>query len=324
MMKAIVSEQYGNPGIMKLKEVEKPLPKPNEVLIKIHNTSLNAADWRFLRGAPYFMRLMFGVFKPKIKILGADIAGEIVDIGMEISQFKIGDRVFGDIMSDGFGGLAEYATAKEKHLCRIPDGYSFEQVVAIPLAGITALQGLRDVGNIKSGQKVLIYGASGGVGTYAVQLAKYFGADVTAVCSTGKVEMVKSLGADHVIDYKKEDFTKPGRKYDLIFAVNGDNSLKTYKKVMNDRARYVMAGGSNKQIFEAVFFGKLKSRKNGMSFAHVSAHFQKDDLEFLKGLLENGFLKVVVDKKYPLEQSREAMEYLYEGHAKGKIIISVC
>ena len=321
-MKAIVIDKYGGPEVMKLREIEKPVPKPNEVLIKVRNTSLNAADWHFMRGTPYFMRLMFGVFHPKIRILGADIAGEVVDIGAEVKGFKIGDEVFGDIANYHLGGLAEYVTTSEEYIYKKPGNLSFEEAAAVPLAAITALQGLRDKGQLKKGEKVLIHGASGGVGTYAIQIAKYFGAEVTAVCSTGKVNLVKELGADQVIDYKTEDFTQVEEKFDLIFAINGNHSLRTYKKVMKEQGRYIMAGGTNKQIFQAVLLGKLYSRKR-KKFGHVDARCNPEDLKFIKDLIDNNKLKPVIDRKYPLEKSREAMEYLYDGHAKGKIVITV-
>ena len=245
-MKAIVYTHYGPPEVLKLEDVQKPVPQDDEVLVKVHAASANAADWHLMRGQPFLMRLMgFGLLKPKNTILGSDIAGRVEAVGRNVKQFQPGDEVFGNIQ----GGFAEYVCAREDALVLKPANISFEEAAAVPLAALTALHGIRDKGQIKPGQKVLINGASGGVGTFAVQIAKYFWAEVTAVCSTEKMEMARSIGADHVIDYTQEDFTKSGWHYDLILGVNGFRSIFDYKRALSPRGIYVMAGGNTAQLF---------------------------------------------------------------------------
>src|SRR6266571_7120401 len=239
-MKAIVYHTYGSPDVLKLKEVAKPTPKDDEVLIKVYAAAANAGDWHLLRGVPFLVRLVSGVLKPKNTILGADIAGRVEAVGRNVTQFQPDDEVFGDLSGCGFGGFAEYVCARENALALKPANLSFEEAAAVPSAGVTALQGLREKGQIQPGQKVLINGASGGVGTFAVQLAKSFGAEVTGVCSTRNVDMVRSLGADQVIDYTQADFTKNGQRYDFIFAVNGYHSIFDYKRALSPKGVYVM------------------------------------------------------------------------------------
>ena len=322
-MKAIVFEKYGPPDVLQLKEIEKPAPKEGEVLVKIHATSLNAYDWHLMRADPFLVRLMGGgLLKPKTTIPGADIAGRVEAVGKGVSQFKPDDAVFGG-SANGSGGLAEYAATPERGLVLKPANLSFEQAAAVPMAGITALQGLRDVGQIQPGQKVLINGASGGVGTFAVQLAKYFGAEVTAVCSTGNVEMVRTLGANHVIDYKREDFTRSGKQYDLILAVNGYHPLSAYKRALAPKGLYAMAGGTNAQIFQAMLLGPLMSNKGGKKMAGVSAKRSQKDLLLLKELLEAGKLVPVIDRCFPFREAIDAMRYIDAGHAKGKVVVTV-
>ena len=259
-MKAIVYRKYGSPDVLRLENVDKPVPKDDEVLVRVQATSLNAYDWHLLRAKPFLVRLMGGgLFKPKNTIPGADIAGRVEAIGRSVKQFKPGDEVFGDIAMSGSGGCAEYASAPESRLAPKPAKLSFEQAAAVPMAAVTALQGLRNIGGIQPGQKVLIHGAAGGVGTFAVQLAKAFGAEVTAVCRTDKMDMVRSLGADQVIDYTREDFTRSGRRYDLILGVNGYHPLSAYKRALTPKGRYVMAGGSTAQIFQAMLLGPWMS-----------------------------------------------------------------
>src|SRR5688572_6664592 len=224
-MKAIVYTQYGPPDVLQLKEIEKPTPKDNEVLVKICAASVNAYDWHYMRADPFLVRLMGGLFRPRNPRLGADIAGRVEAVGSNVTQFRPGDEVYGDLAASGNGAFAEYAAVPEHALVLKPANLSFEQAAAVPMAAVTALQGLRDAGKLQPGQKVLINGASGGVGTFAVQIAKYFGAEVTAVCSTRNIDLVRSLGADHVIDYKRDDFTQNGQRYDLILAVNGYHPL---------------------------------------------------------------------------------------------------
>jgi NADPH:quinone reductase-like Zn-dependent oxidoreductase len=307
-MKAIVYTKYGPPDVLQLKEVEKPAPKDDEVLIKVHAASLNAYDWHALTADIFLVRLMgFGLLKPKNKILGADIAGRVEAVGGNVTQFQPGDDVFGDI---GRGGFAEYACSRENRLVSKPANLSFEEAAAVPMAALTALQGLRDKGRIQPGQKVLINGASGGVGTFAVQIAKSFGAEVTAVCSTGKMDLARSIGADQVIDYTKEDFTKNGQHYDLIFAANGYHPILDYRRALSPKGIYVVAGGTIAQMFQA------------MTLGGVSAKVNQKDLVFIKELLEAGKVRPVIDRRYLLSEVPEALRYLGEGHARGKVVIS--
>ncbi len=323
-MKAIIYYKYGGPEVLELKEVEKPTPKDNEVLVKIHAASVNAADWRLLRADPFLARFYTGLFRPtKFQTLGADISGKVEAVGKNVVQFRPGDEVFGDVFASGFGGFAEYKCAPEDELVLKPKNVSFEEAAAVPLAGMTALHGLRDNGKIQSGQKVLIQGASGGVGTYAVQIAKYFGAEVTAVCSTGKVDMVRSLGADHVIDYTVEDFTRSGRQYDLIVAVNGFRSIFDYKRALSPIGIYVMAGGKTAQLFQALLLGPWISMAGKKKMGALTSTPNQKDLLFLKTLLESGKIKPIIEKRYTLKDVPEAIRYLEQGHAAGKIVITI-
>ncbi|TGN09684.1 NAD(P)-dependent alcohol dehydrogenase [Leptospira ilyithenensis] len=323
-MKAIVYSKYGSPDVLEFKEVEKPTPKANEVLIKIHAASVNAADWRLLRADPFLARLHTGLFKPtKFPILGSDIAGQVEAVGKDVVQFQPGDEVFGDVFKSGLGGFAEYKSACEDELVLKPTNISFEEAAAVPLAGLTALHGLRDKGLIKPGQKVLIGGASGGVGTFAVQIAKYFGAEVTAVCSTAKMDMARSIGADHVIDYTQEDFTKGEKRYDLILAVNGFRSIFDYKRALDVGGIYVMAGGDTAQLFQALLLGPWISLFGNKKMGALTSTPNQKDLLFLKMLLEEGKIKPVIDRRYSLNEVPEALRYLEKGHAGGKVIISI-
>jgi NADPH:quinone reductase-like Zn-dependent oxidoreductase len=287
-MKAIICPRYGPPDVLQLREVEKPVPQEDEVLIQIHAASLNSRDLRMLRANPFFMRLMpGGFFRPKNKILGADAAGRVEAIGRYVKLFKPGDEIFGYLPSaTGRGTFAEYVCAKEFLIALKPANLTFEQAAAVPLAAMTALQGLRDNGNIQPGQKVLINGASGGVGTFAVQIAKAFGAEVTAVCSTRNLEMVRSLGADHVIDYKKEDFTQNGQKYDLILAVNGFHPISNYLRSLKPEGTYVVAGGSMVQLIQAASKGKQTSKTGGQKIYVLSLEQNQNDLILIKEFLE--------------------------------------
>ena len=319
-MKAIVYYKYGSPDVLKLQEVETPAPKDDEVLVKIHAASVNAYDWHFLTADIFLIRLMGGgLLRPKNNRLGADIAGRIEAVGGNIRQFKPGDEVFGTI-KDGF---AEYACAHENILALKPLNLSFEEAAAVPMAGVTALQGLRDTGQIQPGQKVLIQGASGGVGTFAVQIARVFGAEVTAVCSTRNVDQVRSLGADHIIDYTKEDFTRNGLQYDLILAVNGYHPISAYQRALTPRGIYVVAGGKPAQLFQGMLLGPRLSKTGGKKISFLSAKVSKKDLVFLKELLETGKIIPVIDRSYPLSEAAEALRYLGTGHAKGKVVITM-
>ena len=322
-MKAVVYTKYGSPDVLQLKEVEKPTPKDNEVLIRIHAASANAADWHLLRGDPFLLRLGYGLLKPNNTILGADIAGRVEAVGNNVTQFQPGDEVFGDISGCGLGGFAEYVSVPEHAVISKPASMTFEEAAAVPMAAVTALQGLRDKGQIQPGQKVLIHGASGGVGTFAVQIAKAFRAEVTAVCSTRKVDLVRSIGADHVIDYTHEDFTKNGQRYDLILAANGNRSMFEYKRALAPKGRYVVTGGSMAQLFQAMLLGPLLSTAGRQNMGNVLARPNQKDLACMKELLEAGKVIPVIDRCYPLSETAEAIRYLEAGHARGKVVITV-
>jgi NADPH:quinone reductase-like Zn-dependent oxidoreductase len=323
-MKAMVYTRYGSPDVLELKEVKKPFPGDNQVLVKVHASSVNAFDWHVLRGRPAFLRLMgFGIRRPKYQILGADIAGQVEAIGKNVKWFKPGDYVFGDVSGSGIGGFAEYVCAGQNALAAKPENMTFEQAAALPLAAVTALQGLRDKGRIKSGQKVVINGASGGVGTFAVQIAKAFEAEVTGVCSTGKMDMVRELGADHVIDYTKEDFTRNGRQYDLIYAVNGYNSILAYKRALNNNGTYVLAGGEMAQMYQAMLLRPLFTLGGNKKVVNYVAQPNQKDLEFIAALFEEGKVNPVIDRRYPLSEVPDAIRHLEEGHARGKTVILI-
>ncbi len=320
-MKAVAYTKYGSPDVLQLKDVEKPAPKEDEVLLKIYAASLNAYDWHYLTADIFLIRLAGGgLLKPKDPRLGADVAGRVEAVGGNVKQLRPGDEAFGDV---GKGGFAEYVSVPERLLARKPANLSFEQAAAVPMAAITALQGLRDAGRIQPGQKVLINGASGGVGTFAVQIAKSFGAEVTAVCSTDKVDLARSLGADHVIDYTKEDFTKDGQRYDLILAANGYHPIAAYQRALTPKGVYVMAGGSTAQIFQALLMGRWMSEKGGRKMGAVTARLNQQDFMILTELLEAGKVIPVIDRCYPLDEVPDAMRYLGEGHARGKIVITM-
>ncbi|APV43616.1 NADPH:quinone reductase [Dehalogenimonas formicexedens] len=323
-MKAIISTKYGPPEGLEFTDVAKPLPKDDEVLIKVHAASINAYDWHLLTADFFLVRLMGGgFFRPKNPRPGEDVAGTIESVGKNVQQFKPGDEVFGDLCECGSGGFAEYVCAKEGALVLKPANINFEQAAATPMAAVTALHGLRDSGCIQAGQKVLINGASGGVGTFAVQIAKSFGAEVTAVCSTRNVEQARKLGADHVIDYTKEDFTRSGQTYDLIFAANGNGPVSAYKRALTPEGIFVVVGGSLSQIMRAMILGKFMSRKTGKKITALTSRPKQRDLAFIKGLLENRNVFPVIDRRYPLNKIGEALRYLGEGHARGKIVITM-
>jgi NADPH:quinone reductase-like Zn-dependent oxidoreductase len=277
-MKAIVYREYGPPDVLNLEEVQKPTPKDDEVLVKVHAASANAADWHLMRADPFLVRVMgFGLLRPKNGLLGADISGRIEAVGRNVTQFQPGDEVFGNLFGRGLGGFAEYACATEDALASKPANVSFEEAAAVPLAAVTALQGLRHKGQVQPGQKVLINGASGGVGTFAVQIAKTFGAEVTGVCSTAKLDMVRSIGADHVIDYTKEDFTRNGQHYDLILAANGYHPISNYKRALSPNGTYVMTGGSGAQMLQAMTLGPIMSITGSKTMGYLSMKHNKED-----------------------------------------------
>jgi NADPH:quinone reductase-like Zn-dependent oxidoreductase len=322
-MKAIVATQYGSPDVLQLREIEKPIPKDNEVLIKVMATSVNAGDWHLLRGDPFLVRFLYGLFKPKHTILGSDIAGRVEAVGNNVKRLHVGDEVFGDNANAGFGGFAEYVCAREDRFELKPSTMTFEQAAAVPVAAVTALQGLRDSGQIQAGQKVLIHGASGGVGTFAVQIAKSFGAEVTAVCSSSKMDLMRSLGADHVIDYTKENFTKNGQQYDLILAANGNRSIFDYKRALSPKGTYVMAGGSMAQMMQSLLLGPWISMTGAQKMVGLQAEPNHKDLAFVNKLLEAGKVVPVMDRCYPLDEVPDALRYVEQGHAKGKVVINI-
>ena len=322
-MKAIVYKEYGSPDILHLEDVEKPTPKDNEVLIKVQAVAVNAADLHLLRADPFLIRLGSGLLKPKNTILGADIAGRVEAVGTNVKQFQVGDEVFGDISACGWGGFAEYVCACEAALVLKPANVTFEQAAAVPMAAVTALQGLRNKGHVQPGQKVLINGASGGVGSFAVQIAKSFGAEVTAVCSTQNVEMVRSIGADHVIDYTQEDFTQNEQQYDLIMAANGYHPISDYKRALSPKGIYVMTGGSGAQMSQAMIQGSWISMTGSQKMGNLLAKPNQKDLAYMKGLLEASKVSPVIDRYYPLSEVPAALRYLEGGHAKGKVIITM-
>jgi len=324
-MKAVLYHKYGSPDVLQMEEVEIPTLKDNEVLVKAHAASVNAADWHGLSADIFLVRLMGGgLRKPKDPRLGIDIAGRVEAVGSSVTQFQPGDEVYGGAE----GSFAEYATAREDRLVLKPVAMSFEAATAIPVAALTALQGLRDSGHIQPGQKVLIYGASGGVGTFAVQIAKSFGTEVTAVCSPRTLDQARSMGADHVIDYTQEDFTRNGRRYDLILAVNGYHPILAYRRSLSPMGIYVLVGASSahliQALLEAMLLGPLLSRTGGqrMGFMEIAKINQKD-LVIMNELFEAGKVVPVIDKCYSFHETAEALRYLGEGHARGKVVITV-
>ena len=320
-MKAIRYTKYGPPDVLQLEEVEKPAPKDHQVLVKVHAASVNALDWRPFTMPSLLIRLMSGgASKPKDPSVGVDVAGTVEAVGKEVTEFQPGDEVFGVAP----GSFAEYVANGASKFAHKPANVSFEAAAAVPVAALTALQGLRDKGQIGLGQTVLIDGASGGVGTYAVQIAKSFGAEVTAVCRTRNLDMVRSIGADHVIDYTREDFTKSGQRYDFIYAVNGYHPILAYRRALSPNGICVVAGGSFSQIFQAMLLGPLISRigSKKIGFQGVATTPQKD-LLFLKELLEAGKVVPIIDKSYPLRETAKAVRHLIEEHGRGKVVISV-
>ena len=323
-MKAIVYTKYGSPDVLQLQEVAKPEPKENQVLVKVHAASINALDYRRFEKLSTMGRFMEERFIKSVgKVLGADIAGVVEAVGANVKQFRPGDEVFG-VATGSSGGFAEYACASEDRLALMPSNLSFEAAAAVPVAALTALQGLRDKGQIQAGEKVLINGASGGVGTYAVQIAKAFEAEVTAVCSARNMDLARSLGADHVIDYAKEDATHHGRLYDLIFAVNGHHPISAYRRALGPQGHYVCAGGALSQIFQAMLLGPLMSVTGGkkMGFMWITKP-NRQDLVYLGQLLETGKVVPVIEQCYPLGEVAAAMQYSAAGHARGKVVVQV-
>jgi NADPH:quinone reductase-like Zn-dependent oxidoreductase len=321
-MKAVVYTRYGSPDVLRLGEVDEPAPADDEVLVKIHAASVNAADWHRLRGKPLFARFLIGGFrKPKYPVLGSDIAGRVEAVGKNVRQLQPGDEVFGGI---GQGGFAEYASVRESRLLAKPANVSFASAAAVPIAAVTALQALRDKGQIRAGQKVLINGASGGVGTFAVQIAKAFGAEVTGVCSTRNLETARRIGADQVIDYTREDFTRNGRHYDLIIDIAANHTISDYKRVLSPEGICVRTGFSTvSHLLRSSLLGSLASRTGTRRFVSFTAQLKRDDLLLITDWLAAGKVVPVLDRCYPLSEVADAMRYFGVEHARGKVIIAL-
>ena len=315
-MKAIVQVKYGSPEALELKEIDKPVIKDTQVLVRVHAAGVNPLDWHFVRGQPYIARLALGLPRPKNGVRGVDVAGHIEAVGKNVRQYQAGDEVFGACD----GAFAEYAPAGEDMVVPKPANLTFDQAAAVPVAAVTALQALRDVGKLQSGQKVLINGAAGGVGTFAVQIAKSFGADVTAVCSTRNVELVRSIGADHVVDYTREDFTRSGLRYDVILDNAGSHSLGEYRRVLAADGTLIMNSGAALGTMAA---GRMLSPFVRQKLRSFLAKLNREDLIVLCKLIEAGKLTSVIDRTYPLSQTPEAIGYVEAGHARGKVVITV-
>ena len=320
-MKAIVYRTYGSPEVLKLQEIPKPIPKDKEVLVKVVAVSVNSWDWDLLRGEPILIR-MWGLFRPGYNILGSDIAGVVENVGSEVKNLNPGDEVFGDLSASGWGGFAEYVCAPENALALKPANMTFEQAASLPQAGVLAYQGLFDYGKIESGKKVLINGAGGGVGTFAIQIAKSIGTQITGVDSHDKLDMLKELGAEYVLDYRKENFTKTGKKYDLIIDNVANRSLSDYKRALNPGGIYVMVGGSMSTILQAMLFSKLLSTF-GTKKLEILAHKPNKDLDALIELYDSGAYQPILEKTYSLSETPEALRLLGEGKAFGKVVILV-
>jgi NADPH:quinone reductase-like Zn-dependent oxidoreductase len=311
--------------VLQFKDVDKPIPQDNEVLVKVHAASANPADWHTMRATPFLARLANGFFKPRNPRLGADVAGHVEAVGRAVTQFQVGDEVFGCMSLNAMSSFAEYACVREDALVSKPANITFEQAAAVPLAALTALQGLRNEGHIRSGQKVLVNGASGGVGTFAVQIAKSFGAEVTGVCSARNMDMVRSIGADHVIDYTREDFTNNGQQYDLIYCAVGNRTISDYQRALKPEGVCVIAGFTNlRLLFTHMIIGPRRSKAGGKQVGLMpTMKPNQKDLMFLKELLEAGKVIPVIDRSLPLSETAEALRYLETGRAKGKVVITV-
>jgi len=320
-MRAAVYTRWGSADVLRIVDLPKPVPGDDEVLVRVRAASINAPDWRIMRGKPYIIRLFFGLRKPKIRS-GTDFAGEVEAVGKDVMGVKPGNMVFGA----GRGAFAEYVCTRSSRITPKPDTVTCEQAAAIPVAGLTALQGLRNIGKLRAGQSVLINGASGGVGTFAVQIAKAFDASVTAVCSTPHVELMRSIGADHIIDYTKEDFTKGRERYDLIFDVAGNHSLSQLRRVLNDPGIGVLVGAPKSvSLFHIlwVLAGSVVSRFGSRKFIGILAKARQADLKTLGELVEDKIVTPVIDRQYALSEIVEAMTYVDRGHAQGKVVITL-
>ena len=316
-MKAFVYERYGPPEILRMAEVDTPAPGADEVLVKVLGASVNAADWHMLRGKPLFSRATLGLLRPKHKILGVDIAGRVEAVGGKVTRFKAGDEVYANLLDHGYGGFAEYVAVSVDVVSPKPANLSFEEAAAVPMAAVTALQGLRRHGELQAGQEVLINGATGGVGSFAVQIAKAYGAEVTAVTSTANLDLVRSLGADHVIDYTTTDFARDGRRYDLILDTVGNRSVPDLRRAL--------AEGGKAAVTEFTSMAKLLgvSLRGGKDVAQVSAHVTTRNLELLSELIAAGKVRPQIDRRYPFAEIPAAIAYLEQGHARAKVVAEV-
>ena len=323
-MNAIYYDQYGSPDVLQMRETEKPVPSDDEVLIRVHAASINSWDWDMIRGKPAFVR-MWGLFKPKHKIPGSDIAGRIESVGRRAKRFKPGDEVYGDIVENGWGGFAEYACAKESQLVLKPASMSYEQAAAIPQAGLLALQGIRDCGKLQKGQHILLNGAGGGVGTLGLQIAKMLGGEITVVDSAVKLEMLKSLGADHVIDYHKEDYTNIGQAYDIIVDVVANRPLSSYKRALAPGGIFVMIGGSTSTILKMMVMSPIISKGNrpGDKRLTIMGYKPNQGLDDMSAYFQQGKVIPVIDKVFPLAETREAFKYFASGSFKGKVVLKI-
>lgn len=321
-MKAIVCTKYGTADVLRLVDIEIPTPKDNEVLIKVHAASLNATDMEMLHGSPFFVRLA-GLRAPMYKVLGSDICGRVEAVGSNVTQFRPGDVVFGDLSDCEFGGLAEYVCGCEDDLALKPPAMSDDDAAAVPQAGVLALQGLRDNGRIQPGYKVLINGAGGGAGTFAVQIAKLYDAEVTAVDHPAKLDMIRSLGADHVIDYTRADFTKQGQQYDLILDTVAQRSMFAYRRVLSSRGSFVMLGGATGVILQAVTLGPLLARQDDRTLGILMARQSTADLLWLAERVADGRITPIIGGRFPLSKAPEAMRQLEAGQAIGKLVITM-
>jgi NADPH:quinone reductase-like Zn-dependent oxidoreductase len=320
-MKAVVYTRYGSPDVFRFTDVERPAPKDNELLVKVHAVSLNASDWEVLRGKPLYARVM-GPFRPRRHVLGSDIAGRVEAAGRSTTKFQPGDEVFADLLGS-MGGFAEYACVPESALARMPAGMSYEEAAALPQAGAIALQGIRDNGQVQPGQKVLINGAGGGSGSYAVQLAKLHGAEVTGVDNAEKLGFMRSLGADHVIDYTRADFTRNGRTYDLILDLAAHRSALAYRGSLVPGGRYLYVGGSVATLLQVLLVGPLLGRAEGKELRLLVVRLGARHLAPMVALCQAGMIATVIDRRYRLSEVPEALRYLGEGHAKGKVVVIV-
>jgi NADPH:quinone reductase-like Zn-dependent oxidoreductase len=323
-MKAIIQTEYGSTDVLRLEDVDKPVVLDNSVQLRVHAASVDAGNWHLMRGTPFPIRLMFGgVLKPKIKILGTAVAGRVEAVGKDVTQFKPGDEVFGDLSECGFGAFAEYVCATEAALVLKPANISFEEAATVPVSALAALQGLRDYGQIQPGQKVLINGASGGVGAFAVQIAKALDAEVTAVCSTKKVEMVRSIGADHIIDYTQTDVTQNGQQYDLILDTAAYRSVFDYLPILTTEGTYVLVGGSTARFFQVMFLGSWISRISRRKVQCLESKPNQADLVILRDLIEAGKIAPFIDRHYSLSEVPAAIRHLEQRQVRGKVVIDI-